>query len=288
MRGRSQKSLNLIAVARALLEEVQPASVRYVCYKLFTMGLIDGMKKNETDRVSRLLKEAREEGLIPWAWIVDETREAEIPSTWRDPQEFAKVQKRSFRQDRWEYQNTHLEVWSEKGTIRGILWPILNAYGVTFRVLHGYGSATAIHEIAQESLYYEEEGKPFVALYVGDFDPSGLHMSEVDLPERLARYEGEIEVRRIALTRGDLGGLPSFDLESKKGDPRFRWYRNTFGHDGRCWELDAMDPNQLRDRVEAKILDFIELNAWHRCDATELAQQESLAKVLDNWQNQYT
>jgi hypothetical protein len=246
------------------------------------------MKKKETDRVSRLLKEAREEGMIPWAWIVDETREAEVPLTWRDPQEFARVQKRSFRQDRWEYQNTHLEVWSEKGTIRGTLWPILNAYGVTFRVLHGYGSATAIHDIAQESLYYEEEGKPFVALYVGDFDPSGLHMSEVDLPERLARYGGEIEVRRIALTHEDLGGLQGFDLESKKGDPRFRWYRDTFGHDGQCWELDAMDPNQLRDRVKAKILDFIEPNAWHRCVATELAQQESLANVLDNWMNQYT
>jgi hypothetical protein len=245
-------------------------------------------EKSETDRVSNLLKNAREDGLIPWDWIVDETREAEIPSTWRDPEEFARVQKKRFRQDRWEYQHTHVEVWSEKGTVRGILWPILNQMGVTFRVFHGYGSATAIHEIAEESGFYEEEGKPFVALYAGDFDPSGLHMSEVDIPKRLARYGGVIELQRIALTREDLSGLPSFDLESKKGDPRFRWYRDNFGHDGRCWELDAMDPNDLRARVYTKISEFIEPEAWARCEATEQAQQESLAKALDNWKNQYT
>ena len=35
------------------------------------------MKKTETNRVGHHLTEARERGLIPWAWIVDETREAE-------------------------------------------------------------------------------------------------------------------------------------------------------------------------------------------------------------------
>ena len=33
-------------------------------------------------RVYRLLKEAREQGDIPWEWIVDETRELERVSTW--------------------------------------------------------------------------------------------------------------------------------------------------------------------------------------------------------------
>ncbi len=51
----------------------------------------------------------------------------------------------------------------------------------------GYGSATSIHGIAQETMGSD---KPFIVLYIGDWDPSGLQMSEIDLPERLARYGG--------------------------------------------------------------------------------------------------
>jgi hypothetical protein len=43
-----------------------------------------------------------------------------------------------------------------------------------------------------------DEGKDFVALYVGDWDPSGLHMSEVDLPERLQRYRRIIVPKRVS------------------------------------------------------------------------------------------
>jgi hypothetical protein len=35
---------------------------------------------------------------------------------------------------------------SLKGTIRGVLQPVLDEYGVGFRVMHGYGSATAVND----------------------------------------------------------------------------------------------------------------------------------------------
>jgi hypothetical protein len=35
------------------------------------------MSKNDTNRVSRQLTDARERGEIPWEWVVDETREPE-------------------------------------------------------------------------------------------------------------------------------------------------------------------------------------------------------------------
>ena len=38
-----------------------------------------------------------------------------------------------------------VEVWSEKGTIRGVLKPVLDEYGVGFRVMHGFGSATEVY-----------------------------------------------------------------------------------------------------------------------------------------------
>ena len=58
-------------------QECEPITGRGVGYKLFTAGLIPSMGRNDMQRVYRLLKEAREEGIIPWDWIVDETRELE-------------------------------------------------------------------------------------------------------------------------------------------------------------------------------------------------------------------
>jgi phage terminase large subunit-like protein len=61
--------------------------------------------------------------------------------------------KRAYRRDRWSDQPEWIEVWSEKGTIRGgTLRPVLEEYGLTFRVMHGYGSSTALHQAAIESL----------------------------------------------------------------------------------------------------------------------------------------
>ena len=74
---------------------------------------------------------------------------------------------RDFRRDRWQYQQARVEVWSEKGTVRGTLAPVLYEYGVTLRVFHGYSSATSVREIAME---HQSVEKPPIAIYVGDYD----------------------------------------------------------------------------------------------------------------------
>ena len=197
-RGRSQRTLDLIAAAYEILSDIKPATVRAVCYKLFTAGLISSMAKTETNKVSRLLTLAREADEIPWEWVVDETREAERISAWDDPQDYARAVINSYRRHYWSQQPAPVETWSEKGTVRGTLAPVFDQYGVTFRVMHGYSSSTAIRQIAEETAT-----QPRIAFYIGDWDPSGLHMSEVDLPQRLAAYGAKITLIRIALTQAD-------------------------------------------------------------------------------------
>jgi hypothetical protein len=51
----------------------------------------------------------------------------------------------------------------------------------------------------------------------------------------------------------------------------------------RCWELDALDPNTLRDIVREAIEVEIEPEAWDRCATIERAERESLRSVLDSW-----
>ena len=279
-RGKSQKSLDLIEAAAAILEEIQPATVRAVCYRLFVAGFIDGMTKGNTNRVSRQLVGARETGRIPWEWIVDETREAERTAAWSDPEAIIKAAVSQYRKDHWSAQPHWVEVWSEKGTVRGTLAPVLNEYGVTFRVMHGYGSATAIQSIASETA---DNPKPLTVLYVGDWDPSGLHMSEEDLPSRLARYNGVATIRRVALTESDTTdrGLPHFEAGTKVNDPRYSWFVRRYGV--RCWELDALPPPILRQRVESEIVALLDPDTWEHSRMIERAEIESMAGIMDTW-----
>lgn len=278
-RGKSAKSLALIEAAHSILSEIQPASVRAVCYRLFTLGIIANMSKTETNRVSSQLTWARETAVIPWEWIVDETREAERVSAWENPAAYIETVKRAYRRDRWTDQPDRIEIWSEKGTVRGTLKPILEYYGITFQVMHGYGSSTALHQAATDSLVGD---KVLTVLYLGDWDPSGLHMSELDLPRRLDVYGGDVEITRLALTDADTrAGLPSFLAATKRGDPRYRWFVERYG--ATCWELDALNPAVLRARVEQAILSRLDLAAWSRADVVEKAEQESLSSILSAW-----
>jgi hypothetical protein len=276
-RGMAQRSLDLIDAMSDIAKAAQPVTGRGVGYKLFAIGLILSMARNEMQRVYRLLKEARERGIIPWGWIVDETREIERVSTWSDPAEYARCVARSYRRDFWDQQPHRVQVWSEKGTVRGVLAPVLDKYAVGFLPVHGFSSATAAHDIADDY-----DGRDLIVLYVGDFDPSGMFMSEQDLPARFARYDGNhVKLRRIALAPRQVRGLPSFPASDKRKDPRYKWFRSNYGE--RCWELDAMDPNDLRDCVESEIKKLIEPIAWERCEIVNRAEHKSLKSILENW-----
>ena len=276
-RGMAQRSLDLIEAMHAVTKAARPITGRGVGYKLFTRGLIASMARSEMQRVYRLLKEAREQDIIPWGWIVDETRAVERVPTWADPAEYARCVAQSYRRDFWDQQPHRVQVWSEKGTVRGILAPVLDHYAVGFLPVHGFSSATLAHDIAED-----DDGRDVIVLYVGDFDPSGMFMSEEDLPARFAKYDGDhIKLTRIALTVEQLEGLPSFPAADKRKDPRYKWF--VANHGRHCWELDALDPNDLRDCVKQAIIGLIEPVAWQRCEVVNKAEQESLRTVLEQW-----
>ncbi|WP_434664757.1 hypothetical protein P5W99_30045 [Paraburkholderia sp. A3BS-1L] len=275
-------SIEIIDTARAVLAEIAPTTVRSVCYQLFTRGLIADMGKNETGKVSRLLTRARESGVIPWHWIVDETREIERAAQWSDGEVFIEQAVRQYRRDCWLDQPCRVEVISEKGTVRGVLAPVLDDFGVPFRVMHGFGSATVLNDMACTINAAES---PSILLYVGDYDPSGLYMSEADLPERLMRYHADpehYELRRVALTCEDAGRLPSFPADAKRGDARHEWFVRSYG--AQCWELDAMNPNDLRERVRHCIAACLDIDAWEHALMIQAAERESMDSFMGDWQ----
>jgi hypothetical protein len=271
VRGRNKSTITLIAAMRKIAEEAKPITGRGIGYKLFAAGLIDSM--NDMNVVYRALKIAREEGTIPWEWIVDETRDLELINTWRSPSDCANGF--FYRRDLWQNQPHTVEVWSEKGTVRGVLWPVLARLGVGFRVMHGFSSATSVWDVSNRGI----DDRPLHALYIGDRDPSGMCMSEHDLPERIKEYGGDhIELRRIALTVDQTVELPSFSVETKSRDPRYKWFKQNFGD--RCWELDAMDPRQLRELVEAEITALIDRTLWEQQKVLQEREKQAIELQL--------
>jgi hypothetical protein len=286
-----------------IAESISPCPVRALAYQFFNRKLIPSMAKEHTAKVSRLSVIAREEGIFPWHWIVDSTRQEETISTWADPVAYARAVQQSYRRNKWDAQPKHVSVWSEKSTVEGTLRPVLEKYEVPFQVLHGWSGATPIMDAAEANL---DRVQDTLILYVGDYDPSGMGMSELDLPRRLARYSSNdpsdkeisinqalallagvrLEIRRIALTNRHtrlLGAATRFPASAKKTDSRYKWFVENYGN--WCWELDALDPNDLRDCVEAAIVAELDPEAWSRYVRAERAETEAIIDTCKSWKS---
>jgi hypothetical protein len=300
-RGRAPKTLTLIDAIIEIAEEIAPCSVRALAYQLFNRKLIASMAFKHTRRVSELATAAREEGRLPWEWIVDPTRTEQRVSTWEDPAAYAWTVQRCYRRDKWADQDKHISVWSEKGTVEGTIRPVLDKYEVPFQILHGFSSATPVWDMAEANLH---RCKRTLILYVGDWDPSGMNMSESDLPKRLARYMSAdpankdvdlewardqletagLEIRRIALTKADteaLGPATQFPASDKWRDSRYPWFTKHYGQF--CWELDALSPVTLRERLEQAILAELDRESWDRYTHVEEQERDAIMKLCTQW-----
>ena len=300
-RGRAKETLELIERMVRVAEQIQPCGVRALAYQFFNLKLIPSMAKENVQKVSRLSVIAREAGTLPWEWIVDEGRQESRMPTWDDPVDYARAVQRSYRRNKWEAQPAHVAVWSEKGTVEGTLRPVLDKYEVPFQILHGWCGATPVWDAAAANL---DRSQNTVILYVGDYDPSGMGMSELDLPTRLARYSTKtpsdkdldaedvagiledvrLEVRRIALLdtdTHDLGPAPRFPASDKRKDSRYGWFVRRYGD--WCWELDAMPPPDLRARVEVAIRAEIDQELWDRYVKAEEVERASIVETCRSW-----
>ena len=167
-------------------EAAQPITGRGIGYKLFTRrpDPLDGAA--EMQRVYRLLKEAREQGDIPWEWIVDETRALERMSTWADPAEYARASRDPIA--------ATSGISSPSASRCGARRAQCAACSPRCSTSTRSGSASCTGSPARPASTTWPRTTTvatLIVLYVGDFDPSRLFMSEQDLPARLAKYGGD-------------------------------------------------------------------------------------------------
>jgi hypothetical protein len=273
-------------------------TLRQLHYAIFSRNEIDytndkasyarlGRATTTARRVHREWDLAGGDGCLPKhginpSWMVDETRQPEEVSVWRDARAYVDAIGWSYRRDNWQTQPHHVEVWSEKATVLGSIRPIARKWGITTRVCHGYGSCGQEQEIGS---LFEGIRKNITILYLGDHDPSGVQMQD-DIHRRAQRASGvEFDMRRLAIHPEDISKFNLPPQRIKEKDSRAAGFKRQFGDDAPTVELDALPVVELRRRIDETVELLVDLELWNRQIEVQQVELNCISEFAERMKN---
>jgi hypothetical protein len=170
-----------------------PTSVRFLFYELVTRRIVN---KDEGDRpdkiVSGALTDLRERGLVPWGWIVDETREvfdytgsATVAADWLTYLDSA-------CRDPWRGQVPFII--TESRSLAGVLRDMCSGYRIRIASTNGQAGGFLHNEVAPLLNSGDR------VCYLGDHDLAGNDI-ESNTRRVLENLVGPLDWQRLALTR---------------------------------------------------------------------------------------
>ena len=259
-------------------------TLRTIFYALVSKNIIPNTKSSYK-RLSRILVEARKEGIFEWDFMVDKTRvvykllrdnyldESEIEYVerrCRDKLEGISLQKLledwfdylhpSSQVGYWARQPTVVEVWIEKEALADTIANWVHEKEVNIRVNRGYSSWTFIYNNVRDIRGILSQHEQVVVLYLGDLDPSGVDIERF-LKEALEYFglnEEKVRLVRLAVTpeqvrRFNLPPRPedAETLAKLERDPRYKSYMHEY-----IVELDSLVayvPDQFRKLLRETI-----------------------------------
>ncbi len=155
----------------------------------------------------------------------------------------------------WENQKYYPEVFIEKKALQSVFTNVCRRYEVALCPCKGYPSLTYLNLAYERFKYAVMKGKSPIILYFGDYDPSGEDIPR-NIQESLYRLGVDIEMRRIALMESQVNEMGLPPAPTKSGDSRAAKWEGL----GQV-ELDAIEPNELKQMAENSILDLIDLDS---------------------------
>lgn len=223
---------------------------------------------------------ARERGDIPRDAFSDSSRRTLGGDYgYRGPEAFKKAlidaaRPENYTRPMWDTQPSVVEVWVEKDALAVLLNAVAENYRVSVFASRGYSPFTLLDKAVDR---FQEKGG--VILDFRDHDPSGLDMCR-DVQERLTRYGGRFKYVPVALTYGQVESLDLAPNPTKQADPRAKYYIAQYGD--RCWELDALPPDELNRIVDEAIRSEIDWVRWHEEEEKVIKDREVLEEPLRN------
>ena len=271
--GFNRATLGAAFVLTQLALKCQPITVRGLMYRAQAAGLFPSTSLRYYQQAARVVLKLRRSGLVPYRWIVDSTRRRLKPSSWSELGDFAEDAARAYRLDLWSRQVDYVEFFCEKDAMSAVIEPVTQEFDVHLNVIRGQVSETFVWNIAEE---WKEIEKPIYAYYLGDHDPSRLKI-EASLKSKLSHFaEKDFEWKRLAITPEDFASdLLGFPV---KRSGSWRDYLAQYGD--RCVEVDALPPDEIRERVRQAIEGHIDYDEWWRLQETERLERETLEFTL--------
>jgi hypothetical protein len=135
-------------------------------------------------KLGNILDDLRYSGVIDWDAIEDRGRVPHLLYFVDGMKDALEDTVKYYRLDRQEGQKNHIELWTEKDALSGILKRTTEKYHINLVVNKGYTSSSAMYRSYRRCVKSILDNKKFTVLYFGDHDPSGLDMIR-DIRDRL-------------------------------------------------------------------------------------------------------
>lgn len=255
-------------------------TVRQIFYRLVSSGFIENTV-NSYKRFDRMITRGRERDDIDPESIIDRARqtiggdygyssvEHYIKSKISDLEDTDEYTRRA-----WDSQPEYIEVWVEKDALATLVSSVADDYRVLTYPSRGYSSYTMVYE-AVNARFYRYRWKPITILHFSDHDPSGLNMTD-DIQSRIERYGSDARVERIALTYEQVRKFGLEPMPTKVNDSRGREYSIQYGN--KCWELDAIPPDELQNIIRDAINSHIDTDKWNMTHQEIEKEKQDLQK----------
>ncbi|MBQ0855663.1 hypothetical protein J8N05_46755 (plasmid) [Streptomyces sp. BH-SS-21] len=257
-------------------DEVGGCTLRQAYYRLVAEGLVPHTP-SAYRRLSAQLARARREECFPD--LIDPLREVHVPPAWPDATAFLRAASGWFALDRTVGQACAVYVACEKDTVRAQLMGWLARTGIPVLIVRGFASQSYAQVVRERTA---GDPRPAVLLYVGDFDASGADI-ERDWVARTACWK---RVERILLTYQQVHGYELPAAVGKAGDPRWPAFACRYGFDERRpvqWEVEALDPAELRRLVLAAVAPYVDEAVLADRIAEEERQRRQLEVFIARW-----
>jgi hypothetical protein len=255
----------------AIIAEGRPMTVRQVFYQATVRGIVEKAETGYT-KVRTDLTLMRRDGSLPYDWLADNTRWQRKPTTFDSVEDALKETARFYRKSLWRDADAYVEIWLEKDALAGVIYPITSMYDVPLMVARGYASLSFLHTAAE---YINTLEVPAYIYHLGDFDPSGVNAGEkIEETLRELAPDAEINFERIAVTPEQIAEWNLPTRPTKKSDTRAKGFGEI------SVELDAIDPNDLRDLVRAAIEQHLPPEQYEVLKAAEESERKLIGRLV--------
>lgn len=285
-----QGFLKAVIKAIAELEDYWPVSIRQIHYRLLNdPPLIKASNPSSTyenddpsyKNLTRLLTQARDEGIIDDEVIDDETRVTTGWDTCHDAAEFARRQLDNLLTRYWrdlmQSQPDHYELVIEKNTVGRIVRDVAAEYCIQVTSGRGYASRAAQARMVER---FEQSHKDrLVILLMTDFDPDGMKIADSFVQAIRDEFGVEnIKAYRVALNPEQVESLNLPDGKPvKRTSTRAKPFIRQYGKYG--WELEAVEPDQLQQLLRQAINAVIDVDLYNQ----EVEQEKLDAAAIANY-----